>query len=274
MIRPSALPLLRVPDLRTLVLRIYPILSSDIYGSSFPLELCFYPALDFVQESILHPFYLELVPVVLPLLPTIRKYFRRIPTLIQKSFGALSSYPVLQSSSGLRPDFTITPLGLHLKLRAHTQTTPCLVMCIDGELQNFLATATSAKIIGLPSRMQVALGLGLLLRECKQVIKYEEDEVTLETPTYVGASILDIKMLDLVIEAVEKQEPAILDKAAHKDGLETKDSADEEEAVVEVKGKKAMKSGGSGKPSKKAKGDVRRSSRTRQPTTSGNSHIP
>ncbi|KAG2351224.1 hypothetical protein BDR07DRAFT_1386360 [Suillus spraguei] len=106
--------------------------------------------------------------------------------------------------------------------------------------------------------MQVALGLGLLLRECKQVIKYEEDEVTLETPTYVGASILNIKMLDLVIEAVEKskdvqQEPAILDKAAHKDGLETKDSADEEEAVVEVKGKKAMKSGGSGKPSKKAK---------------------
>ncbi|KAG2360219.1 hypothetical protein BDR07DRAFT_1378130 [Suillus spraguei] len=153
------------------------------------------------------------------------------------------------------------------------------------KVQKFLATATSAKIIGLPSGMRVALGLGLLLRECKRIIKYEEDEVTLETPTYVRDSILDIKMLDLVIEAVEKvrgglmhllkskdiqQEPAILDKVAHGDGLGAKDGADDspedsdkdegenedkEEAVVEVKGKKRMKSGGSRKPSKKAKGD-------------------
>ncbi|KAG1825205.1 hypothetical protein EV424DRAFT_1537908 [Suillus variegatus] len=244
------------------------------------------------------------------------------------------------------------------------------VHCLDGEVQKFLATATSTKITGLPSAMRVALGLGLLLRECKRAIEYEADEAALETPTYVSTSILDIKMLDRVIEAVKKvrgglmhllkskdvqQEPAILGKAALGDGLRAKDGAghdadveegvvreqmslkladelqkleeenmrnqklreenrkleeavkelqeanmllakvreeenkcvageqgneevlveenkdgeegeDEEEVVVEGKGKKRTKSGGSRKPSKKAKGDVRRSSRAKQPT--------
>ncbi|KAG2354912.1 hypothetical protein BDR07DRAFT_1493928 [Suillus spraguei] len=90
LLRSSAPPLLRSSELRTfgpLVLRIHPILSSDIYGSSFPPELCSYPALDFVQWSILHPFYLELVP---------------------KSIGALSSYPALEFIRTLHLDFTRT----------------------------------------------------------------------------------------------------------------------------------------------------------------------
>ncbi|KAG2352229.1 hypothetical protein BDR07DRAFT_1384588 [Suillus spraguei] len=99
LIQSSAPLLLCSSELQTfgpLVLWIHPILSSDIYESSFPPELCSYPALDFIQRSIFHPFYLELVP------------FRRIPVLIRKSIGALSSYPALEFVQTLHPDFTRT----------------------------------------------------------------------------------------------------------------------------------------------------------------------
>jgi hypothetical protein len=197
--------------------------------------------------------------------------------------------------------------------------------------------------------MRVSLGLGLLLRECKQAIEYEADEVTTETPTYISTSILDIKILVLVLQAVNKvrgsvihllkvrdiqQESAIGDKTPIGDGRRGEDGEDgvveeelrrklanvsqkleeqnqrseklkeenrklqeqtkeleeanrlldiqreveekrvageqmdEEEAEVEMEEVevKRTKSAGCRKPSKKAKGDVRRSSRARQPT--------
>ncbi|KAG1827501.1 uncharacterized protein BJ212DRAFT_1294756 [Suillus subaureus] len=83
--------------------------------------------------------------------------------------------------------------GSHLPSAIHSE---------DGMVQVFLEMAASANITGLPSGMWVALGLGLLLRECKRAIEYEEDEATPNTPTYIGISILDIKILNLVGEVV------------------------------------------------------------------------
>jgi hypothetical protein len=80
---------------------------------------------------------------------------------------------------------------------------PSAIHSKDGVVQVFLEMATSANITGLSSGMQVALGLGLLLRECKWAIEYEEDKATPNMPTYIGISILDIKILDLVGEAVD-----------------------------------------------------------------------
>ncbi|KAG2137130.1 uncharacterized protein EDB93DRAFT_1253740 [Suillus bovinus] len=195
------------------------------------------------------------------------------------------------------------------------------VHCVDGEVQKFLETAASIKISGLSSAM-----------ECKRAIEYEADEVTFQTPSYISTSILDIKVLDMVVESVNK-ESSILDNTAGGGGLGAKDDAhdhkdsvkgvveaemrqkladelqmlqkniarneklllenqeeederrlaeeqrveeveqDEEgkegkdvEVEVEVKGKKRAKSSGSRKPSKKVKVDIRRSSRSRQPT--------
>ncbi|KAG1863116.1 hypothetical protein F4604DRAFT_1683705 [Suillus subluteus] len=72
----------------------------------------------------------------------------------------------------------------------------------ERELNKFLEIVVSAKISGLVSAMGVSLGLGMLLRECKRVIEYEEDEATPNTPSYLGTSILSIKTHDLVIEAI------------------------------------------------------------------------
>ncbi|KAG2339933.1 hypothetical protein BDR05DRAFT_1002866 [Suillus weaverae] len=109
------------------------------------------------------------------------------------------------------------------------------------------------------SAIRVILGLGLLLRECKRAIKYEEDEVTLETPAYIGSSLLDIKILDLVVEAVNKvrggimhllkakhvqQESAIIDNAVVGEGSGADNgmhtTADGEEGVTEEKLKQKL----------------------------------
>jgi hypothetical protein len=75
---------------------------------------------------------------------------------------------------------------------------------VEGEVPTFLQMAESVEISGFSSGMRVTLGLGLLLRECKRAIEYEEDDVALETPPYIGSSLLDIKILDLVVDAVNK----------------------------------------------------------------------
>lgn len=50
--------------------------------------------------------------------------------------------------------------------------------------------------------MRVALGLGMLLRECKHVIEYEANEATPDIPSYISTSVLDIKCLDLILDAL------------------------------------------------------------------------
>ncbi|KAG1883654.1 hypothetical protein F4604DRAFT_1677404 [Suillus subluteus] len=64
--------------------------------------------------------------------------------------------------------------------------------------------AESANISGFSLGMRVTVGLGLLLRVCKRAIEYEEDDVTLETLPYISSSLLNIKILDLVVDAVNK----------------------------------------------------------------------
>ncbi|KAG2147899.1 uncharacterized protein EDB93DRAFT_1103974 [Suillus bovinus] len=110
------------------------------------------------------------------------------------------------------------------------------VHCVGGEVQKFLETAASIKISGLPSAM-----------ECKRAIEYEADEVTFQTPSYISASILDIKVLDLVVELVNKvrgrlmhllkskdvqQESSILDNTAGGGRLGAEDDAHDHEDSV------------------------------------------
>ncbi|KAG2130404.1 hypothetical protein DEU56DRAFT_914835, partial [Suillus clintonianus] len=88
----------------------------------------------------------------------------------------------------------------------------------ERELNKFLEIVLSAKISGLESAMKVSLGLGMLLRECKRVIEYEEDEATLNTPSYLGTSILSIKTHDLVIEAINTARGGVMRMLKAKEG--------------------------------------------------------
>jgi hypothetical protein len=112
---------------------------------------------------------------------------------------------------------------------------------VEGEVPTFLQMAESVEISGFSSGMRVTLGLGLLLRECKRAIEYEEDDVALETPPYIGSSLLDIKILDLVVDAVNKvrsgfkhllkakhvrQENAIIDNIVAEEGSGAVDRMD------------------------------------------------
>lgn len=74
----------------------------------------------------------------------------------------------------------------------------------DDELHKFLQVIDGAKISGLASAMRLALGFGMLLRECKRAIEYEADEVTPGMPHYIGTSILDTRCLDLIIDALNR----------------------------------------------------------------------
>ncbi|KAG1778004.1 hypothetical protein EV702DRAFT_1196803 [Suillus placidus] len=115
---------------------------------------------------------------------------------------------------------------------------------VNGEVHKFLQIAESAKIGGFQSAIRVILGLGLLLRE---------------SPAYIGSSLLDIKILDLVVEAVNKvrggvmhllkakhvqQESAIIDNAAVGEGSgadnDMHTTADGEEGVTEEKLKQKL----------------------------------
>ncbi|KAG2089641.1 hypothetical protein BD769DRAFT_1679873 [Suillus cothurnatus] len=83
--------------------------------------------------------------------------------------------------------------GSHLPNSVHSEV---------SELDKFFEIVQSAKISGLASAMKVSLGLGMLLRECKRVVEYEADDATPNTPSYLGTSILGIKTLNLIIEAI------------------------------------------------------------------------
>ncbi|KAG1887756.1 hypothetical protein F4604DRAFT_1674924 [Suillus subluteus] len=58
-----------------------------------------------------------------------------------------------------------------------------------------LEVLTQAPIRSSSSGALVVLGLGLILRDCKQVIKYEEDEAPPGTPIYLASSIMDLQCM-------------------------------------------------------------------------------
>ncbi|KAG1849445.1 hypothetical protein DFJ58DRAFT_842652 [Suillus subalutaceus] len=69
-------------------------------------------------------------------------------------------------------------------------------------LEISLERLKKANISNATSVISVVLGLGLLFRECKQVIEYEEDEAPLDTPAYLANSVFNISFLHLLEEAV------------------------------------------------------------------------
>lgn len=77
-------------------------------------------------------------------------------------------------------------------------------------METFLETVASAKITTMSSGMRVTLSLGLLLRECKRAIEYEEDDAPQNTPSYIGNSVLGINILTLVENAVDAVRGRIL----------------------------------------------------------------
>ncbi|KAG2096964.1 uncharacterized protein F5147DRAFT_778106 [Suillus discolor] len=99
--------------------------------------------------------------------------------------------------------------GSHLPNSVHSEV---------SELDMFFEVVSSAKISGLASAMKVGLGLGMLLRECKRVIEYEADDATPNTPSYLGTSILGIKTLDLVIEAINTARGGVTRMVKAKEG--------------------------------------------------------
>ncbi|KAG1743577.1 uncharacterized protein EDB91DRAFT_1247077 [Suillus paluster] len=49
----------------------------------------------------------------------------------------------------------------------------------------------------------VVLGLGLILRDCKRIIEYEEDEAPPDTPSYLAGSFLDLQcLIEVVMKAI------------------------------------------------------------------------
>jgi hypothetical protein len=59
-------------------------------------------------------------------------------------------------------------------------------------------------ISGAPSAMPVVLGIGLLYRESKRVIEYEEDEADPNTPFYLPGSAFDLNFLVSLDDAVRE----------------------------------------------------------------------
>ncbi|KAG2137106.1 uncharacterized protein EDB93DRAFT_1253722 [Suillus bovinus] len=65
-----------------------------------------------------------------------------------------------------------------------------------------LEVLTQAPIRSSSSGALVVLGLGLILRDCKRVIEYEEDEAPPGTPIYLASSIMDLQCMIKVDNAI------------------------------------------------------------------------
>ncbi|KAG1850368.1 hypothetical protein DFJ58DRAFT_842443 [Suillus subalutaceus] len=124
---------------------------------------------------------------------------------------------------------------------------PNTMHSLDRELQESLEIIKAAKISGSMSAMRVALGLGMLLRECKRAIEYEADEATPDIPSYISTSTLDTTCLDLVIDALNKARGVVVrmskvravpqvEEPAHQEGSEpgntAKTTADRGEVIL------------------------------------------
>ncbi|KAG2126563.1 uncharacterized protein EDB93DRAFT_1257511, partial [Suillus bovinus] len=62
----------------------------------------------------------------------------------------------------------------------------------------------TSPITGAPSAMPVVLGIGLLYRESKRVMKFEEDEAKSNTPAYLPGSVFDLQFLVALDDAVRE----------------------------------------------------------------------
>ncbi|KAG2112713.1 uncharacterized protein F5147DRAFT_771253 [Suillus discolor] len=69
-------------------------------------------------------------------------------------------------------------------------------------LEASLKKLRTANISNATSAISVVLGLGMLFRECKRVIEYEEDEAPLDTPAYLANFVFDLSFLHLLEGAV------------------------------------------------------------------------
>ncbi|KAG1830728.1 hypothetical protein DFJ58DRAFT_848381 [Suillus subalutaceus] len=162
---------------------------------------------------------------------------------------------------------------------------------------------TEAPIQSAYSAALVVLGLGLLLRDCKRVMEYEEDEAHPDAPYYLPISVLDLQIILKVDSAISHVTGTVvgLIELAMRAGLPDnsdqeeemqgangeKDQEDEQEVVMgdvnvqmqevekdheqegKQKGKKRTRSQTSQVKTKKARTEdepMRRSTRTRQPS--------
>ncbi|KAG1793636.1 uncharacterized protein HD556DRAFT_1443424 [Suillus plorans] len=132
------------------------------------------------------------------------------------------------------------------------------------------------------SAILAVLGLGLILRDCKCVIKYEEDEALPDTPSYLANSFLDLDCMikldgahaDLkctIISLIEAAMQASFDNNAEdeevknvvekdsedkEDGDNKKDGENKEDKENEKDKKEGDKKEGSGDELQDAEGDV------------------
>ncbi|KAG2046526.1 hypothetical protein BDR06DRAFT_977442 [Suillus hirtellus] len=67
-----------------------------------------------------------------------------------------------------------------------------------------------APIRSSDSAALVVLGLGLILRDCKRVIEYEEDEALPGTPSYLASSIMDLQYMIKVDRAISDAASSIV----------------------------------------------------------------
>ncbi|KAG1794445.1 uncharacterized protein HD556DRAFT_1443011 [Suillus plorans] len=73
-----------------------------------------------------------------------------------------------------------------------------------------LELLTNASIRSSHSAALVVLGLGLILRDCKRVIEYEEEEALPGTPSYLASSIMDLQCMIKVDSAISHTASSIV----------------------------------------------------------------
>ncbi|KAG1883111.1 hypothetical protein F4604DRAFT_1678020 [Suillus subluteus] len=90
-------------------------------------------------------------------------------------------------------------------------------------------------ISGPPSAMPVVLGVGLLYRESKRVIEYEEDEADSNTPSYLPHSAIDLQFLVALDNAVREVLFSVIGHIERltKEGLTDEDEDEEMRMVVD-----------------------------------------
>ncbi|KAG0702161.1 hypothetical protein DFH29DRAFT_875337 [Suillus ampliporus] len=105
-------------------------------------------------------------------------------------------------------------------------------------LTDSLMMLINAPMVTTYSAGLVILGLGLLLRDCKCIMEYEEDEALHDTPSYLASSFCDITCMVKVDRAVCDVKSRIMglievaSKAAlggHMEGVDGEDQQDKEE---------------------------------------------
>ncbi|KAG0692864.1 hypothetical protein DFH29DRAFT_1008017 [Suillus ampliporus] len=102
-----------------------------------------------------------------------------------------------------------------------------------------LNTLQTCPISGSPSVMPVVLGIGLLYRESKWVIEYEEDEADPNMPSYLPHSIFDLQFLVALDNAVWE---VLFSVVGHIERLMKEGLDNEEEMRMVVDNEEAVKS--------------------------------